>query len=52
MIIDSANYPDNPNFESWMPAYNETLGLVGSGGKYLTRLGTTRGSISTRSSNP
>ena len=24
-----------------MPAYNETLGLVGSGGKYLTRFGTT-----------
>ena len=43
VAIDGANYPDNPNFESWMPAYNESLGLVGSGGKYLTKLGTTQG---------
>ena len=33
-----------------MPAYNETLGLVGSGGKYLTRWGTTRGWTWTRRS--
>ena len=26
-----------------MPAYNESLGLVGSGGKYLTRWGNTPG---------
>jgi len=26
-----------------MPAYNESLGLVGSGGKYLTRWGGTPG---------
>ncbi len=43
VAVDGANYPDNPNFESWMPAYNESLGLVGSGGKYLTRWGTTPG---------
>ena len=43
VAVDGANFPDNPNFESWMPAYNESLGLIGSGGKYLTRWGTTRG---------
>ncbi len=37
VAVDGADHPDNPNFESWMPAYNESLGLVGSGGKYLTR---------------
>ncbi len=37
VAVDGAGFPDNPNFESWMPAYNESLGLVGSGGKYLTR---------------
>jgi hypothetical protein len=26
-----------------MPAYNESLGLVGSGGKYLTKWGNTPG---------
>ena len=34
VAIDSIQFADNPNFESFMPAYNETLGLVGSGGKY------------------
>jgi multiple sugar transport system substrate-binding protein len=43
VAVDGANFPDNPNFESWMPAYNESLGLIGSGGKYLTRWGTTAG---------
>jgi multiple sugar transport system substrate-binding protein len=37
VAIDSVQFADNPNFESYMPAYNETLGLVGSGGKYTTR---------------
>jgi multiple sugar transport system substrate-binding protein len=37
VAIDSIQFADNPNFESYMPAYNETLGLVGSGGKYTTR---------------
>ena len=39
VAVDSLQYPDNPNSESFMPAYNETLGLIGSGGKYLTRWG-------------
>ena len=43
VAIDSIPFADNPNFESFMPKYNETLGLVGSGGKYLTRWGTTPG---------
>ena len=37
VAIDSIQFADNPNCESFMPAYNETLGLVGSGGKYTTR---------------
>jgi multiple sugar transport system substrate-binding protein len=37
VAIDSIQFADNPNFEAFMPAYNETLGLVGSGGKYTTR---------------
>ncbi len=37
VAVDSIQFADNPNFESYMPAYNETLGLVGSGGKYTTR---------------
>jgi len=37
VAIDSIQFADNPNFESFMPAYNETLGLIGSGGKYTTR---------------
>lgn len=43
VAVEGADHPDNPNFEAWMPAYNESLGLVGSGGKYLTRWGTTAG---------
>jgi multiple sugar transport system substrate-binding protein len=43
VAIDGIPHADNPNFESYMPKYNETLGLVGSGGKYLTRWGTTPG---------
>ena len=43
VAIDGIKYADNPNFESYMPAYNETLGLVGSGGKYLTRWSSTSG---------
>ncbi|HEV8547055.1 MAG TPA: extracellular solute-binding protein [Candidatus Limnocylindrales bacterium] len=41
--VDGIEHADNPNFESFMPAYNESLGLVGSGGKYLTRWGNTAG---------
>jgi len=37
VAIDSIQFADNPNFEAYMPAYNETLGLIGSGGKYTTR---------------
>ena len=43
VAIDGIQYADNPNFESFMPAYNETLGLVGSGGKYTTRWQTEQG---------
>jgi len=43
VAVDSLQHPDNPNSESFMPAYNESLGLVGSGGKYLTRWGKTPG---------
>jgi multiple sugar transport system substrate-binding protein len=43
VAIDSIQFADNPNFESYMPAYNETLGLVGSGGKYTTRWQTDQG---------
>ncbi len=43
VAIDGIQHADNPNFESFMPAYNETLGLVGSGGKYLTRWSSTPG---------
>ena len=43
VAIDSIQFADNPNFESYMPAYNETLGLVGSGGKYTTRWQTNQG---------
>ncbi len=52
VAVDGVHYPDNPNFESWMPAYNETLGLVGSGGKYLTRSADDQGLNSTRSLSP
>jgi multiple sugar transport system substrate-binding protein len=37
VAVDGIHYADNPNFESYMPAYNESLKLVGSGGKYLTK---------------
>jgi multiple sugar transport system substrate-binding protein len=37
VAVQSIQFADNPNFESFMPKYNETLGLVGSGGKYTTR---------------
>ena len=43
VAIDSIQFADNPNFESFMPKYNETLGLVGSGGKYTTRWQTEQG---------
>jgi multiple sugar transport system substrate-binding protein len=43
VAIDSIQFADNPNFESYMPAYNETLGLVGSGGKYTTKWQTDQG---------
>ncbi len=39
VAIDGIQYADEPNFEAPMPAYNESLGLVGSGGKYLTEFG-------------
>jgi len=41
--IDGIEHADVPNFESFMPKYNETLGLVGSGGKYLTKWQTDAG---------
>jgi multiple sugar transport system substrate-binding protein len=40
VAVDGAQHPDNPNFESWMPDYNESLGEVGSGGTFLTRWST------------
>jgi len=43
VAIDGIQFADNPNFESFMPAYNETLGLVGSGGKYTTKWQTDQG---------
>ena len=43
VAIDGIGKADNPNFESYMPAYNESLGLVGSGGKFLTKWGNTAG---------
>jgi multiple sugar transport system substrate-binding protein len=43
VAIDGIGKADQPNFESFMPAYNESLGLVGSGGKYLTKWGNTAG---------
>lgn len=41
--VDGIDHADVPNFESYMPKYNETLGLVGSGGKYLTKWQTDAG---------
>ena len=43
VAIDGITHADNPNFEAYMPAYNETLGLVGSGGKYTTKWESTQG---------
>jgi multiple sugar transport system substrate-binding protein len=43
VAIDGIDHADKPNFEDFMPAYNESLGLVGSGGKYLTKWGNTAG---------
>jgi multiple sugar transport system substrate-binding protein len=43
VAIDGIDHADVPNFESYMPKYNETLGLVGSGGKYLTKWQTDAG---------
>jgi len=37
VAIDGISHADNPNFEAWIPAYNQSLGLLGSGGKYTTR---------------
>ena len=43
VALDSIQFADEPNFEAYMPAYNETLGLVGSGGKYTTKWQTDQG---------
>ena len=43
VALDSIQFADEPNFESYIPAYNETLGLVGSGGKYTTKWQTDQG---------
>jgi multiple sugar transport system substrate-binding protein len=43
VAIDGIEHADVPNFEAYMPKYNETLGLVGSGGKYLTKWQTETG---------
>jgi multiple sugar transport system substrate-binding protein len=43
VAVQGVQYADQPNFESYMPAYNETLGLVGSGGKYTTKWQTDKG---------
>jgi multiple sugar transport system substrate-binding protein len=43
VAVDGIEHADKPNFEDFMPAYNESLGLVGSGGKYLTKWGNTPG---------
>ena len=37
VAVDGIEHADNPNFEAYMPKYAETLGLVGSGGKYTTK---------------
>jgi hypothetical protein len=43
VAVDGIQYADDPNFEAPMPAYNESLGLVGAGGKYLTEWGNKAG---------
>jgi multiple sugar transport system substrate-binding protein len=40
VVKDSLNYPDNPNFEAFKPAYSETDAILGT---YLTRWTTTAG---------
>ena len=39
VAVDGIQFADEPNFEAPIPNYNESLGLVGSGGKYLTEWG-------------
>jgi len=43
VAVDGIEHADKPNFEDPMPAYSESLTLVGSGGKYLTKWGNTPG---------
>jgi multiple sugar transport system substrate-binding protein len=43
VAVDGIEHADNPNFEAYMPKYAETLGLVGSGGKYTTKWQSTQG---------
>ena len=43
VAVDGIEHADKPNFEDFMPAYNESLGLVGAGGKYLTKWGNSAG---------
>lgn len=43
VAVDGIEHADKPNFEDPMPAYSESLGLVGAGGKYLTKWGNTPG---------
>ena len=43
VAVDGIEHADKPNFEDPMPAYNESLGLVGAGGKYLTKWGNKAG---------
>lgn len=40
VAVDGIEHADVPNFEAFMPKYNESLGLIGSGGKYTTRWAT------------
>lgn len=40
VAIDGVQYADNPNFESYMPKYNESLDLLGT---YLTKWTSTAG---------
>jgi multiple sugar transport system substrate-binding protein len=43
VAVDGIEHADVPNFEAFMPKYAETLGLVGSGGKYTTKWQSTQG---------
>ncbi len=40
VVKDSVQFADNPNFEAFMPKYNETLDALGT---YLTKWTTTGG---------